>query len=167
MPLRHLTFLLLAAAGAALLQSAPSLLPGPGGVLVALAHLPVAAAAAALPRWAPLAGTLAVALVLVLHPQAVAAFILLTGPFGLTLGATTARGWPRGRRLAAGAITLAAGTAALVFGLRQPVPGLVLPPMHTWQELLVYVIAAAAWSGCWVIPVEMLSRWCGQPGRRP
>jgi hypothetical protein len=130
---------------AALLQTAPVWLGEPIGYLLAIfASLPIAIAAVAHPRVAPLGLLVATLLCLLIKPQEAWVLACTNGLFGLALGARhPLRWWQRVLR-AAGALLL--GICILTWGVGVAALGPDLVARGVLVTLGVYVVFALGWA---------------------
>lgn len=147
MRLRALLFAAMMAGLAALLQLAPVWLGEPAGYLLsALASLPVAVAAAAYPREAPLALPVTFLICIAIFPQEAWVFACTNGLFGLVLGRAAQAGRPWWQSALRAAFSLWVGMGLLTWVVGVAVLGPDLLKHGVPLVLLAYAGFALAWS---------------------
>lgn len=158
---------------AVLLQTAPIWVGQPVGFALAiLACLPMAMAAAAEPRTAPLAVFVAALLCGLFQPEEGWIFGLTNGPFGVALGVAVRRGYAGWTRPLLPALTLFGGMVVLTWGVGFPALGPDLAALGLPAALIAYGCFALLWSALCMPIARLLDRRTrpileGRAGRGP
>lgn len=156
--MRSLTLQGILAGMAAAAQLAAVLWPGPGQFLAGFACLPVALAAMADRRRAPLGALAALGAVALFSLKQGAVFGLLNAPLGLAAGAALGAGRPRWEAVAWAGLAAAAGLLLLSFAAGFPALGRALHARGQGVAALVYVGFGGVYGWAWVDLLDRLRR---------
>lgn len=150
MPVRSLTVQGMLAAMAVAAHLAAVVWPGPGQFVAGFACLPVALAALADRRRAPLGALAALLLTAMFNVKQGAVFGLLNAPLGLVAGTMLAAGRPRWAAVAATAAAAALGLLLLSFGAGFPALGGGLHERGNALAGTAYIGFGLAYGWAWV-----------------